>query len=216
MNKKRIFTLITGVVLVISMLFMFSGCKFDMSFFPKNENSKIVGIWESKVDLSSIFDDILDSSYSQYSGYFDVDEFNIALELQFESDGTYEIEIDETEYELSLYKLKEDLTDGFYEFANDTIESYGLNMTADELFASQGMTIEGTIDSIMEGVAAENVFSSMENSGYYKYENGKLYTSETKDVFSEDDLMDCELVGDTLIYGKSEDSEFFPLYFTKK
>ena len=203
---KKLFAILLSLVMLFSLAACTSG---------GDKKDPIVGTWEGSMDLGAMLGAVMQ---------VDIDEkISCKMTFTFKEDGTYSMQMDKDNVEAAMEKVADFVIDMLV----DVYKQQGVDLEAE--LAKEGMTMEDFIETVMGEVSLEDAIGETEASGYYKYENGKLYTVDEKEEL-EGDLEDMEcthitLEGNTMQFTDMEqDGEklselmpgMFPMVFTKK
>lgn len=168
-----------SITLVLAMLFSLmigaTGCG------GSNEKEKFVGKWQAEVD----FTDLINESFAEdeeMAEYLNVSEFNLAMDFIFNEDDTYEIGINEESFNEAVAGIGEDFKAGMERYFEDAIAAEGLEMTVDEFCAAAGFDFNAFIDELTKSFDFSTVADEAHAEGKYEVENGKLYTSDSKET----------------------------------
>lgn len=174
----------------------------------------IVGTWKGSIDMGAVLETALQ---------MEIDEpLSCDVIYTYKEDGTASISVDED----SFADMMEALTDVVIGMMG---EMFGEEFDFEAMLEAEGMTEEEFREQIMASVNVEEMLGDMgAEKGYYKYEDGKLYTAAAKEDLDAGDYEDCTYI--TLTSNKmtvtdiEQDGEkmsevmpnMFPMVFTKQ
>jgi len=206
---------IIALALAIIMLFALSGC---------GKKSEILGTYETTLELTGAFDDVLASDPAFEGSGFSLSDYVEGLEIvmvsQFNEDGTYFQYFDPDASVETLEKLKTavmELMDDFmlYSFrvqmgeVGITVEQRSdveelLGMAWDEiLYSTSGVTLEELVDEMIVEFGLLTDGSKIAE-GNYKAEGGKIYMSTSLDsTYDTSAYKTYELDGENVIITSS-------------
>lgn len=213
---KKCLSIALCLGLVFTMLFMFTGC---------NEQKKFVGKWESEIDMTDFFNEGmgLDDEMAEYVA---IEDFEIVMQLIFNSDGTYKRTVDENSLEDTLEDAKEDLKDGMMDYFKAYLKESGLNMTVDELLEASEVDLDELVEEALGKKVMDEMVDSMTDEGNFEVKDGKLFMSDGLDYEIDEEVYETyELNGDELkliesVGGDDEDlkdfaDELYPMVFER-
>lgn len=174
----------------------------------------IVGTWKGSIDMGAVLETALQ---------MEIDEpLSCDVIYTYKEDGTASISVDED----SFADMMEALTDVVIGMMG---EMFGEEFDFEAMLEEEGMTEEEFREQIMASVNVEEMLGDMgAEKGYYKYEDGKLYTAAAKEDLENLEELPCihvTLKSNTLTFTDIEqDGEsaaeimpgLFPLVFTKQ
>lgn len=174
----------------------------------------IVGTWEGTMDMTAAM-----AAATQM-------EFDEPLEMgmifTFNEDGTYSATVDKD----SLKDMMDTLVDVMIELIVSMSGDPDMDLEAE--LAKEGMTMAEFKEQLMGEMNIEDMLGETDETGYYKYEDGKFYTAEDKEDLEAGDYI--EITHITLTSNKmtvtdiEQDGEkmsevmpdMFPMEFTRK
>lgn len=186
---KKCLSIALCLGLVLTMLFMFTGC---------NEQKKFVGKWESEIDMTDFFNEGMGLD-DEMAEYVVIEDFEIVMQLIFNSDGTYKRTVDEDSLEDTLKDAKEDLKDGMMDYFEAYLEDTGLNMSVDELLKASEVDLDELVDEALGEKVLDKMVDDMTDEGNFEVKDGKLFMSDDLDHEIDEDVYETyELNGDEL------------------
>lgn len=214
---KKCLSIALCLGLVLTMLFMFTGC---------NEQKKFVGKWESEIDMTDFINEGmgLDDEMAEYVA---IEDFEIVMQLIFNSDGTYKRTVDENSLEDTLEDAKEDLKDGMMDYFKAYLKESGLNMTVDELLEASEVDLDELVEEALGKKVMDEMVDSMTDEGNFEVKDGKLFMSDGLDYEIDEEVYETyELNGDELklieaVGGDDEEDlkdladELYPMVFER-
>ena len=174
----------------------------------------IVGTWKGSIDMGAVLETALQ---------MEIDEpLSCDVIYTYKEDGTASISVDED----SFADMMEALTDVVIGMMG---EMFGEEFDFEAMLEAEGMTEEEFREQIIASVNVEEMLGDMgAEKGYYKYEDGKLYTAAAKEDLENLEELPCihvTLKSNTLTFTDIEqDGEsaaeimpgLFPMVFTKQ
>ena len=199
-----------AILLTLAMLLGLAACGSSGSAAKPT----IVGTWKGSMDMGAVLEMALQ---------MEIDEpISCSMIYTFKEDGTTSVSVDED----SLADMMEALTDVVIGMMG---EMFGEEFDFEAMLEEEGMTEEEFREQIMASMNLEDMMGNMSvENGYYKYEDGKLYTAATKEDLENLEELPCihvTLKSNTLTFTDIEkDGEsaaeimpgLFPLVFTKQ
>lgn len=138
-------------------------------------DEEILGNWVCEMDFGGYFNEGL-ASEPEVAEYLTIDEFVLEIELNLNSDGTYEMTAD-NDANLAAYEaVKEELAAGMEAYVDAIATDIG--MTGDELLAAAETTIEEMIEESFSVDMYYEIIGEMEAEGKFEAADGKLYLSD--------------------------------------
>ena len=114
--------------------------------------------------------------------------------------GTYTASADADSLQAAVDSYRPTLEAGLRQMYENLLNSYGLDMEVDELFAEEGGTFDDMIDEIFEEMNVQDAVEEIESEGKYRLKDGKLFLSDGVDYDIDPEIYDeFERKGDTLI-----------------
>ena len=199
-----------AVLLTLAMLLGLAACTSGGSGAPT-----IVGAWEGSMDMSAALNSMLQMELGE--------KINVKMLLTFKEDGKYTFKLDED----SIADASDALIDVMIEMIEELLVGTEGGSLEDAL-AAEGMTIADLKAQYKQELDLAELLGDSTEEGYYRYEEGKIYTAEDKDDFDEgdyDSIYTVTLLGKTLTITDIETdgesaaelmSDMFPMVFTKQ
>ena len=199
-----------AILLTLAMLLGLAACGSSGSAAKPT----IVGTWKGSMDMGAVLEMALQ---------MEIDEpISCSIIYTFKEDGTTSVSVDED----SLADMMEALTDVVIGMVG---EMFGEEFDFEAMLEAEGMTEEEFREQIMASVNVEEMLGDMgAEKGYYKYEDGKLYTAATKEDLENLEELPCihvTLKSNTLTFTDIEQDgesaaeimpDMFPMVFTKQ
>jgi hypothetical protein len=140
---------------------------------------KIVGKWNTSIDMSSLLVDALSSSTTDMSEYMDIKDFNIDFTLEFKEDGSYKIQYDTDSIKTSLENVKDDVSKGMKKYLQATLSDNGDDISVDEAMEQMGMDFDTYFNMVFNTDTISSTLADNldDEKGKYQIEDGKLYMS---------------------------------------
>lgn len=202
-----------AILLTLAMLLGLAACSTSSS--NGGGEVTIVGTWEGSVDIGSAMSALLQMEIDA--------SLPISMTLTFEEDGTYTSAIDKD----SIEDMMDSLVDLVIEMVVAMSGDPDMDLEAE--LAKEGMTMAEFKEQLMGQMNIEDMLGETETSGYYKYEDGKLYMVDEKedleDAIEENECTSITLTANKLTMTDAEqDGEklsevmpgLLPIVFTRK
>lgn len=182
-----------------------SSTESTQSTVTMTDEEMIVGTWKGKMALEQGFVEELLGSASEESAeaeaflkYFDIDQLlDIKFTVVFNENGTYTMSVAEEDLENYVDDTVDVMCDGMINLMKDFAKENG--KTWEAFLAESNLTEEQFKDVVLEQLDKQELIDSIKEEmeleeGYYKFSNGKFYTSENKNFEGDDvDISDYEL-----------------------
>ena len=165
-----------AVLLTLAMLLGLAACGSSGSAAKPT----IVGNWKGTIDFGPILATAMQMKFDE--------ALNVGVTFTFNEDGTYTSAVDKDSVE--------DMMDTLVDVAIEIVISMSGNEDIDleaEL-AKEGMTMAEFKEQMKANMKLEDMMGDMEETGYYKYEDGKFYTAEDKEDLDAGDYEDCTYI----------------------
>ena len=201
-----------AILLTLAMLLGLAAC--GTSSGNGGGEVTIVGTWEGSMDMGAMLGTALQ---------MDIDEpLKIGMTFTFNADGTYSVAMDKDSVEDMMDTLVDVVIEMMLAMSGDP------DMDLEAALAAEGMTMAEFKEQIMGSMNIEDMLGETDETGYYKYEDGKFYTAEDKEDLNAGDYIDITYI--TLTSNKmtitdiEQDGEkmsevmpdMFPMVFTRK
>lgn len=183
----------------------------------EDEKISYIGTWTAEVDLGSMINDMY-ADDPDLGSYVKFSKIILKLDFTFNEDGTYSIVGDKDSVIETSKALKADFKSGMLDYIADN------GMTLEQFEAASGMSLDKIVDESI-GESFTNEFANeLEAKGKYKFEDGKLYTTddlteelvdteyETFEIINNKELKFTGCVGENA----AEMSSIYPYIMIKK
>lgn len=211
---KKLISL-AAVLAVVAALF--SGC---------GKQKKLLGVWERKADLSQAVQTLLQEA--KLGGDFSVSDFAVTARLEFFTDGTFRLALDQDRLSLQTDTLLTQLEDGLLGMLQDQLGQQ-VDIPVEELLAASGLNKDALTQQLRQQFPKETFLEQLNQftalSGSYKLKGDKLLLAKDKDSLDKNCYLLCALEETSLtlqeptgLEGFLEGNEIFkslPLQFTK-
>ena len=215
---KKTLSIFLSLLVAATMVLSFTGC---------SENSKFVGEWSARIDVSDEMNKgILDNS-EELAKYFKSTDLTVTINFTFNKDGSYKTEIDEASIDALCDSFAAVVKDGFTAYFNDLFAEKGIDIAGlgglDGALKVMGTSLEEVVKESVNRDDIKKEFESVNDSGDYKAQKGKLYTFETgtvpkEDVYETYEFTDKNTLVITGAVGQDDNDGTlnYPLTFTRK
>ena len=167
---KKCIALFLCLVMLVSICL--SGCGF--------EKKKLVGTWETIVDLAPMVNDEMKKSDPTIAEFVHVPYLNVTFYLTFNEDDTYSMTVDQEKLDEALQEMMEGMVDGLMRYLEEMLVVEDLGMSLDQVLEMLNLDLDAMLADAYDAMVAEDIFADLETHGYYKAEKGKLYTAESQ------------------------------------
>ena len=193
---KKVLSLTMVVVMLASIMVLFTACGGDKATF--------VGKWNAEIDMAKILNEQLNAAGT--FGEIELSDISVVMNFEFNDDDTYAISLDEASAEEMAESLKGQLKPIMEDMMAAMLEDTGV--TLEDYLAETGTDLDAMMEESFDVAALTESFGDMK--GQYLVQDGKLYTSDDeKTAPSTDKGITYEIKGDTIEFVKSdaEDAE---------
>ena len=213
-NLKKI-TILIIICLIIGTVFSACG---------KSETKKFLGSWKTSIDISNQINEGFLNSYEGISDYVNVKDMSVYLIYTFKDDGTYSVSVEQESSKASFDNMRKELEAGFEKYFENLLKEQNLSMTVDEFLETSNTSIDALLEQYIGTDVYNDMVESLELSGKWKAENGKLYSSDSTDLeVDETEYITYEIDSEVLkllevyINGsvETEGNWMYPLTFNK-
>lgn len=160
---KKWFVFCLTLLLVFSLL---TGCN-------PSDAKQVVGEWSGKADLAEAYKSLLAASDAAVAAHIDLGEFTVRLTLTFNSDGTYRLQVKESDLEEGAQIMDEAIRKGLA-----TYMQAETGKTMDNLLSAAGMTMDELMARYFGDDLAQVVRRQLESEGTFKVSGGKLFLND--------------------------------------
>ena len=151
-----------GILTILLLVSLLAGCK-------PSEESLLPGKWTANVDLALAYADLLARADATVAAHVDLRQFPVALTLQFKSNGTYQMQVNEDQLKAGAVNMDAAIRQGMASYLQAQT-----GKTMDNLLTAAGKTM----DEVMETYFAEDLTAvlreNLASEGTYKVSGGKL------------------------------------------
>lgn len=179
----------------------------------------IVGTWEISLEMADQMNEAFASS--GLGDYIKLDSFVIVVDYTFHADGTYSCAADEAALQASMEGVKKAVRAGLTAYAEDMAAQYGQGLTADDVFAAAGTTLDEMMEQMFTEDMVGQMVESLAGEGNYKTGDGRLYLSAGLNYIPDEKVYhNYTIEGDTLtlldlVGGGDEVTDMFPMELKK-
>lgn len=210
---KKLFAIVLTLVLFLGL----SACQVaPPEKVTQDTELPILGTWEGAVDMSKLFEDLLQVEVEE--------SMPIAITYTFAPDNWFVSQVDQEATAEAMSMAFEVFWDSLVKICED------LGYSLEEALSEQGMTKEEFREQTLGSAEMEAMLMMLgpKKTGFYKYEAGKVCIFATKKAFYEEDFTECDYIqldGDRMyITDIEKDGQnlsavmpgVFPIVFTKK
>lgn len=163
-----------------------------------SEEVTIIGKWTGSLDLTFAIVKGFENSGIQFQSDA---KLIVPVSYVFREDGSYTFAYDVDAYKKNIADYYTDIHDDYIEYVYAIGAAGGASRDeVDEKLAAQGMTMDIYVSRTLDASAYDSMDeSSLSKNGYFRFEDGKLYTVENEaDLSNSEDYFICELDGTTL------------------
>lgn len=212
--KKRI-------AMVLCLMMLLTVCLCGCS----SEKDALIGSWTGSVDVAEVINagvvEGLAGSDASLAEYLTVEHMYITMTMTFNEDDTYAVTVDETALNESVDGMVAEVLEGMMRYFEDLLASEELEMTAEELLALSGISVEDLEAEMRASFSTEDLMESLSSQGNFKVSEGKLFLSDGLDYAVDLEIYELYTVeGSTLTIDKGTatdeyDDYLYPMVFTK-
>lgn len=152
----------SALILIAALLFSLVGCR-------PSDAKKLEGKWTAKVDLASAYEDLLARADAAVAAHIQLKDFEVALTLRFEEDGTYRLRVNAEDMAVGAQVMDEAIRQGLTAYL---LAQTGKTM--DNLLSVTGHTMDELMDRYFDADLAKAMADGLEAEGTYKVSGGKL------------------------------------------
>lgn len=152
----------SALILIAVLLFSLAGCR-------PSDAKKLEGKWTAKVDLASAYEDLLARADAAVAAHIQLKDFEVALTLRFEEDGTYRLRVNAEDMAVGAQVMDEAIRQGLTAYL---LAQTGKTM--DNLLSVTGHTMDELMDRYFDADLAKAMADGLEAEGTYKVSGGKL------------------------------------------
>ena len=167
-----------AILLALAMLLSLAAC--STSGGSGDSKPTVVGTWKGSMDIGAAM-----AAANQM-------EFDEPLELgvtfTYNADGTYSARLDEDSFE----DFAETMVDLMIELSISMSGNPDYDLEAE--LAKEGMTMEEFREQLKTSMNIDQMREKSGENGFYKYEDGKIYTAEDKDDLEAGDYIEITYV----------------------
>ena len=160
---KKWFVFCLTLLLVFSLL---TGCR-------TSDAKRVVGEWSAKADLAEAYKSLLAASDAAVAAHIDLGEFSVRLTLTFHSDGTYRLQVKDSDLEEGVPIMEEAIRKGLA-----TYMQAETGKTMDNLLSAAGLTMDELMARYFGDDLAQVVRRQLESEGTFKVSGGKLFLND--------------------------------------
>lgn len=172
----------------------------------------LTGTWEAELDVSKTIGDSIATSMSEkmpdLNEYLDFSGLTLIVRTTFNEDGTYVSKVTDESMNAMLELAAKKAADGLTKYMTELIEQYKMDVDINAVFGlAEGETLEEKIKAEFQSEDFKKSIASDYLEGVYKAEDGKLFTADKAENFSDTKYETYELDGDELVLTGSEGME---------
>ena len=190
MKKNHVSRILAMAMALVMILCAFTGCGKSSQ---KQDESLIIGKWQTSVDLAGVMDEALkDSDMTEEAEIFgdtDLSGITMLLNMEFKEDGTYTVSLDNASGEDAVKQMAQRMIPALKEYLRGVYaSSTGADASAvtdeelDLLLPQMGMeSWDDMGEMIMGEIDTDEMFAEANSAGKYMLKDGKLYTTDSVD-----------------------------------
>lgn len=142
------------------------------------EADALVGTWKTDMDVSDIITEAMGADVAEFVTLEDV---IFTMVMRFNSDGTYNVTLDEASVDTALDNILQAVKYGTYDMLEAQVAEMGLEMSVEEVLELSGMDLE-TMMAELEAemnlpALAEEAISEISSEGNFEAKDGKIFLS---------------------------------------
>ena len=193
---------ISILLCVVMLLTVLAGCGGD----------NLTGTWEANIDISETIGggmaEVLSQSMPELEEYIDLSGLTLTVKTTFNEDGTYVTTVSEESVAAMIESAATKAATGFTEYMNKIIADLKLDIDINTIIGLQeGETVEDKLKTEFASEKFKEIIEANVQNGVYKAKDGKLFTAENEEGFSNEKFETYTLNGDTLEITGSEGME---------
>lgn len=155
-----------GILTILLLVSLLAGCK-------PSEESQLPGKWTANVDLALAYADLLARADATVAAHVDLRQFPVTMTLQFKSNGTYRLTVDEQQLKAGAVNMDAAIRQGMASYLQAQT-----GKTMDNLLTAAGKTMDEVMEEYFAGDLTEVLRENLESSGSYKVSGGKLILTD--------------------------------------
>lgn len=212
MKMKRLIALL----LIMTMALVMCACDVSkgLADLLRTESDGIVGSWETEVELAELINHVLQDNIGMLPG---INSLSCRLTIDFASDGTYTVNVNEEHLEEQLEQFMDSMWDVLVLAVSNKL---GMSVDTVKIFLEKQNINK---DNLLEKIDVEDMFSvTGDDEGYWKLEGNNLYMSNTRVNLGKKKSFTVNIRNNTLEItgGDLADFEYaqyiFPIVLTRK
>lgn len=193
-----------ALIMALLMVFACVGCA------QATDQEKMVGKWTFELDFTDFVNGNMEDSLEtmgEFAKDFEVDEYILYLEIVFNEDGTYKLELDEKESKEFIDDYAEKVSEAYEKMLEKVVIAQTGATTLEEALVAAGKTkaeynemvaenVKKVVDEFvgMQEDEIENIADECDIEGKYEAKDGKLYlTDDVDDSADKDDYVEYQL-----------------------
>ena len=165
-----------AILLTLAMLLGLAACGSSGSAAKPT----IVGTWKGSVDIGAAMAAATQMEFDE--------PLEMGITFTYNADGTYSARVDEDSFE----DFAETMVDLMIELSISMSGNPDYDLEAE--LAKEGMTMEEFREQLKTSMNIDQMREVTEENGFYKYEDGKIYTAEDKDDLEAGDYIEITYV----------------------
>ena len=165
-----------AILLTLAMLLGLAACGSSGSAAKPT----IVGTWKGSVDIGAAMAAATQMEFDE--------PLEMGITFTYNADGTYSARVDEDSFE----DFAETMVDLMIELSISMSGNPDYDLEAE--LAKEGMTMEEFREQLKTSMNIDQMREKSGENGFYKYEDGKIYTAEDKDDLEAGDYIEITYV----------------------
>lgn len=155
-----------GILTIVLLIGLLAGCR-------PSEESQLEGKWSAQVDLALAYADLLARADATVAAHVDLRQFMVDITLQFKSDGTYRLRVNEDQLKTGAENMDAAIRQGMAAYLQAQT-----GKTMDNLLTAAGKTMDEVMEEYFSDDLNTVLRKNLESAGTYKVSGGKLILTD--------------------------------------
>lgn len=177
--KKRLVTMAIALAAALCLLVL-------SAVLGSGDERRLQGSWIWNADLGDVLARRLEGTGDASARYFDLSRFDVAVQFDFQPDGTYSVQVDRPSFDAAMDVFMEDAAQGMTRYLGDLAAQSG--MTLDDVLSATGMTVDDLMGTLRQQLSEDLALSRTPVRGRYRVEEKELLLSLDPDAEPDPDL----------------------------